>query len=52
MLAYLLLSNDFVGGNAWRRTFKLEGEVVGQMSALMVSSQEEKGIGVPYFQRP
>lgn len=33
-------------------TFELEGEVIGQMTTFVVSSQEEQGIRVPYFQRP
>ena len=32
--------------------FELEGEVVGQVPALVVSAEEEEGLGVPYFQRP
>jgi hypothetical protein len=34
------------------RTLEFEGEVVGQVSALMVAAKEEKGVGVPYFQGP
>jgi hypothetical protein len=33
-------------------TFQLEGEVVGQMSALVVSSEEEQRVGIPHLQRP
>jgi hypothetical protein len=31
------------------RTFELEGEIVGQVAAFMVASQEEQGVGVPHL---
>jgi hypothetical protein len=34
------------------RTFELEGEIVGQVAAFMVASQEEQGVGVPHLQGP
>lgn len=34
------------------RTFKFEGEVISQMSAFMVATEEEEGIGIPDFQGP
>ena len=33
-------------------TFELEGEVVRQVTALMVTTEEEQSIGVPYFEGP
>ena len=33
-------------------TFELECEVVGQMAALVVSSEKPEGVGVPDLQRP
>jgi hypothetical protein len=33
-------------------TLKLEGEVVGQMPALVVTSQQPKGVGVPDLEGP
>ena len=35
-----------------KHTFKLEGEVVGQMSALMIATQQEKRVWIPDFERP
>jgi len=32
--------------------FQLESEVVCQMSALVIASEQPKGVGVPNFQRP
>ena len=33
-------------------TFKLEGEVVGQVTTLVVAAKEKKGFGIPDFERP
>lgn len=32
--------------------FELEGEVIGQMSALVVAAQQPKRVWVPNFERP
>ncbi len=32
--------------------FELEGEVVGQVAAFMVASEEPEGIGIPDLERP
>jgi hypothetical protein len=34
------------------RTFKFEGEVIGQMTTLVVSSKEEESVGIPDLQCP
>jgi hypothetical protein len=41
-------------GSIWEdgRTFELEGEIVGQVAAFVVASQEEQGVGVPHLQGP
>ena len=33
-------------------TFELEGEVVGQMTAFVISSQQPQRIGIPNLERP
>jgi hypothetical protein len=39
-------------GQRDERTFKFESEVIRQMPALMVSSQQEQCIWIPHFQGP
>lgn len=34
------------------RTFEFEGEVIGQVSTLVVASEKEESLGVPYFECP
>jgi hypothetical protein len=32
--------------------FKLESEIIGKMSALVISTKEPEGVGVPDLERP
>jgi hypothetical protein len=34
------------------RTFELEGEVICEMSAFVIATEEEEGVGVPDLERP
>jgi hypothetical protein len=39
-------------GEVGRRTLQLECEVIGQVSAFVVSSKEEQGVWIPDLKRP
>lgn len=49
------VSGDDIGGReTWwsERTFELEGEVICEMSAFVIATEEEEGVGVPDLERP
>jgi hypothetical protein len=36
----------------WIRTFKLEGEIICEMPAFVIATEEKECIGVPNLERP
>jgi hypothetical protein len=48
----LLVSDEIHITEKSGQTFKFESEIVGEVSAFVVTAEKEEGVGVPDFQRP